>query len=89
MPGYLASRPYSERLFPLLFAQFLGVFNDNAFKMLAVLAVIGSGSVVTRNIPAGVVAAGNPCRVLRTIGEEDRVRWQTAERDYDGVPEPR
>ena len=51
--------------------------------------VIGSGSVVTRNIPAGVVAAGNPCRVLRTIGEEDRVRWQTAERDYDGVPEPR
>ena len=43
MPGYLASRPYSERLFPLLFAQFLGVFNDNAFKMLAVLAVIGSG----------------------------------------------
>ena len=44
MPGYLASRPYSERLFPLLFAQFLGVFNDNAFKMLAVLAVIGSGA---------------------------------------------
>lgn len=42
MPGYLASRPYSERLFPLLFAQFLGVFNDNAFKMLAILAVIGS-----------------------------------------------
>ena len=45
--------------------------------------------MLTRNIPAGVVAAGNPCRVLRTIGEEDRVRWQTAERDYDGVPEPR
>ncbi|HBJ95154.1 MAG TPA: hypothetical protein DDZ11_01290, partial [Lentisphaeria bacterium] len=44
MPGYLASRPYSERLLPLLFAQFLGVFNDNAFKMLAVLAVISSGS---------------------------------------------
>ena len=42
MSGYLASRPYAERLFPLLFAQFLGVFNDNAFKMLAILAVIGS-----------------------------------------------
>ena len=42
MRGYLTSRPYSERLFPLLLAQFLGVFNDNAFKMLAVLAVIGS-----------------------------------------------
>jgi maltose O-acetyltransferase len=27
--------------------------------------VIGAGSVVTKNIPAGVVAAGNPCRVIR------------------------
>ena len=33
--------------------------------------VIGSGSVVTREIPAGVVAAGNPCRVLRPITPED------------------
>ena len=30
-------------------------------------SVIGAGSVVTRDIPPGVVAAGNPCRVLRTI----------------------
>ncbi len=30
-------------------------------------AVIGAGSVVTHNIPARVVAAGNPCRVLRPI----------------------
>ncbi len=29
--------------------------------------VIGAGSVVTRNIPDGVVAAGNPCRVIREI----------------------
>ena len=29
--------------------------------------VIGAGSVVTRDIPAGVVAAGNPCRVLRSV----------------------
>jgi len=29
---------------------------------------IGAGSVVTRSIPAGVVAAGNPCRVVRTLG---------------------
>jgi maltose O-acetyltransferase len=28
---------------------------------------IGAGSVVTRDIPAGVLAAGNPCRVLRSI----------------------
>ncbi len=30
--------------------------------------VIGAGSVVTRDIPAGVVAAGNPCRILRSVG---------------------
>lgn len=35
-------------------------------------AVIGAGSVVTRDIPAGVVAAGNPCRVLRPITERDK-----------------
>lgn len=28
-------------------------------------SVIGAGSVVTRDVPAGVVAAGNPCRVIR------------------------
>lgn len=34
-------------------------------------SVIGAGSVVTGDIPANVVAAGNPCRVLRSIGERD------------------
>ncbi|GAM62181.1 maltose O-acetyltransferase [Vibrio ishigakensis] len=29
--------------------------------------VIGAGSVVTKDIPANVVAAGNPCRVIRAI----------------------
>ena len=32
-------------------------------------SVIGAGSVVTHDIPAGVLAAGNPCRVIRTIEE--------------------
>lgn len=30
-------------------------------------AVVGAGSVVTRDVPADVVAAGNPCRVLRSL----------------------
>ena len=34
-------------------------------------SVIGAGSVVTKDIPAGVVAVGNPCRVLREIGPHD------------------
>ena len=34
--------------------------------------VIGAGSIVTKDIPANVVAVGNPCRVLRPIGEKDR-----------------
>ena len=35
--------------------------------------VIGSGSVVTRDIPSGVFAAGNPCRVIRTLSKDDRM----------------
>ena len=35
-------------------------------------SVIGAGSVVTKDIPANVVAIGNPCRVLREINERDR-----------------
>lgn len=33
--------------------------------------VIGAGSIVTKDIPPGVTAAGNPCRVLRPITERD------------------
>lgn len=35
--------------------------------------VIGAGSVVTRDIPAGSLAAGVPCRVIRAITEADRL----------------
>jgi len=33
-------------------------------------SVIGAGSVVTRDIPSDVFAAGNPCRVIRSVSEE-------------------
>jgi maltose O-acetyltransferase len=36
--------------------------------------VVGAGAVVTRDLPAGVVAYGNPARVVREIGERDRVQ---------------
>lgn len=36
-------------------------------------SVIGAGSVVTKDIPPMVVAAGNPCRVIRKVTEEDKI----------------
>lgn len=38
--------------------------------------VIEAGSVVTKDIPANVVAVGNPCKVLREITEEDKKRYK-------------
>ena len=34
--------------------------------------VIGAGSVVTKDIPSGVVAFGNPCRIISEITDEDQ-----------------
>ena len=38
--------------------------------------VIGAGSVVTRDLPAHSVAAGVPCRVIRTLSEEDSMKYR-------------
>ena len=43
-------------------------------------SVIGAGSVVARDVPSGVFAAGNPCRVIREITEEDSI-YLKAKRD--------
>ncbi len=40
-------------------------------------SVIGAGSVVTHDIPAGVVAAGTPCRPLRPIIQGDKIDLRT------------
>ena len=46
-------------------------------------AVIGAGSVVTRDIPAGYVAAGSPCRPLYEITKEHSVVDMIAEEDRE------
>lgn len=48
--------------------------------------VIGAGSVVTKDIPDNVVAVGNPCRVLRNVGEHDKEFFYKNERiDWDNL----
>ncbi|WP_317347946.1 sugar O-acetyltransferase [Pusillibacter faecalis] len=38
--------------------------------------VVAAGSVVRRDLPPHVLAAGNPCQVLRPITEADRLKWE-------------
>lgn len=45
--------------------------------------IVGAGSVVKGNIPAGVIVAGNPARVIKTTEEYARVHL--AKSDYEGV----
>lgn len=42
-------------------------------------SIIGAGSVVTKDIPPNVIAAGNPCRVIRKITEKDKWIKKNAE----------
>lgn len=44
--------------------------------------VIGAGSVVTKDLPDWVIAAGNPCRVIRKITDEDR-KFYFRNREFD------
>lgn len=48
--------------------------------------VIGAGSIVTKDIPSGVVAVGNPCRILRQIGEHDKEYYfKDCKIDYNSI----
>lgn len=44
--------------------------------------VIGSGSVVTKDLPDNVIAVGNPCRIIRSITEEDR-KYYYKDKEFD------
>lgn len=39
-------------------------------------SVIGAGSIVTKDIPSGVIALGNPCKVIREITEDDKIVYK-------------
>lgn len=37
--------------------------------------IIGTGSIVTKNIPSNVIAVGNPCKVIREITDQDKTDY--------------
>ena len=41
--------------------------------------IIGAGSVVNKDIPDGVIAAGNPCKVIRKITDADKKKYPVFE----------
>lgn len=45
-------------------------------------SIIGSGSVVTHDIPCNVIAAGNPCKIIREITKEDYNYWYNKCKEY-------
>lgn len=45
--------------------------------------VIGSGSVVTKDIPDNVIAMGNPCRPHRELTDEDKKYWENLKAEYE------
>ena len=48
-------------------------------------SIIGAGSVITRDIPAGVVAAGAPCRVIREIRADEKTDYFEVLRNEYGI----
>ncbi|MCI5773043.1 MAG: sugar O-acetyltransferase [Erysipelotrichaceae bacterium] len=44
--------------------------------------IIGAGSVVTKDIPSGYIAAGNPCKLIRKITKEDKIYWEKQAATY-------
>lgn len=45
-------------------------------------SIVAAGSVVTKNVAANTIVAGNPARVLREINDADRIEWEQARSAY-------
>lgn len=79
---YTATHPveYRERASGLEFAKPINIGEDVWVGGSAIIcpgvnigdrSIIGAGSVVTRDIPADVFAAGNPCKVIRSLSDSN------------------
>ena len=84
MQGHLLDRVYVWRVLDTLFIHLKEVvylqvhrllLEENVWLGANVTVVggvtIGAGSVVTKDIPAGVIAAGVPCKIIREITDDD------------------
>lgn len=48
-------------------------------------AVIGAGSVVTKDVPEGVLAYGNPCKVIKKLTEQDQISEERYKLLHEGA----
>ena len=78
---YTAAHPIDAeiRRTELEYAKSVSIGND---VWIGGNVVIGSGSVVTKDIPDGVIAVGNPCKVLRKITKADKDYWTEQAEEY-------
>jgi putative colanic acid biosynthesis acetyltransferase WcaF len=76
-----ASHDFSDPAMPLTVAK-IDIGEDAFIGARAVVlpgvrigarAIVGAGSVVTKDVPENVVAAGNPCRVIKSRADESRI----------------
>lgn len=60
-------------IFDRVFVNYNCIFHDNYRITIGKNSIIGAESVVTKDIPASVIAVGNPCKVIREIRESDKL----------------
>src|SRR5699024_9051523 len=46
-------------------------------------SIVAAGAVATKHIPDYVIGGGNPARVIREIGEDDKAKWEQMKDTYD------
>ena len=75
-PNFRCEFGYNISIGNNFYANFDCIMLDGGGIEIGDNTIIGSGSVITKDIPANVIAAGVPCKVIRAITEEDKTGYQ-------------